>query len=618
MFDSKYKEAFEDMKLTDSFKSGLVNMMKKESTKPVPRKRLALAAIAAVILVSTSVVFATNYATKGQLFKSVMSGFGYDPQNTTSSLAVITEATEVTEAPTATPTAAATKAPTATPTATATPSVTPTVTPSTTPTAVPEGRIAPTVSAAAGSNSVTVSWTKITSPDLVGYKVVASKSDSTPKYSENGYYKWITNADTTSCTISNGAGYNGGDVGTFSGGTKYYFSVTAVYGEEWQTVAGNAVAVTMPGAAVTAAPTDPTAPAETTASTPTGRIAPSVNASAGSNSVTVTWNKIDSPDLVGYKVVASKSCSSPIYDKDGYYKWITDRNTTSCTIKNGAGYNNGDVGTFSGGTSYYFSVTAIYGDEWQKIAGNAVQVTMPGTAPVVNHAAPSVSAAAGTNCVTVSWNALSSSDLQGYKVVASPTCTTPRYSENGYFEWITDLSRTSCTINVGAGYNGGDVGTFKGGTNYYFSVTAVYSNEKVAGNAVAVVMPGAAPTEPTVPTETTTAPTDMASRVAPSVSAAAGTGCVTVTWARIDSPDLIGYKVVASPSVANPVYDANGYYEWITDRNITSCTINTGAGYHDGDVGTFTSGTNYNFSVTAIYGSEWQKIAGNAVPVVMP
>jgi len=103
MFDSKYKEAFEDMKLSDSFKTGLVNKMRNQSKKPAPRKRLVLAVVAAVILVSTSVVFATNYATDGQLFKSVMSGFGYDPQKTKSSVTV--DATQaLTPAPTDVPT----------------------------------------------------------------------------------------------------------------------------------------------------------------------------------------------------------------------------------------------------------------------------------------------------------------------------------------------------------------------------------------------------------------------------------------------------------------------------------------------------------------------------------
>jgi len=494
MFETKYKEACENMKLSDSFKTGLVNIMKKESKKAVPKKRLVLATITAVILVSTSVVFATNYATNGQLFKNVLSGFGYDPQTTKSSMTV---AAETTGAPTATPAAAVTVTPATEPTATPTATPTAAVTPTVTPTAVLTGRIAPTVSAAAGANSVTVSWTKITSPDLVGYKVVASKSDSTPKYSENGYYKWITNADTTSCTISNGVGYNGGDVGTFSGGTSYYFSVTAVYGEEWQTVAGNAVAVTMPGAAA-----ETTAPAETTAAAtaPTGRIAPSVNAAAGTDSVTVTWNKIDSPDLVGYKVVASKSDSTPKYDENGYYKWITDRNTTSCTISNGADYSGGDVGTFSGGTLYYFSVTAVYGDEWQKVPGNAVAVTMPGTAPTTaptpapaettapadsEGTYPSVTLNApvmsGT-AASLAWSRTTdTTGFQYYKVVVSTTNSTPAYPGDGYVYYTQNPDELTYSYDLGTP------------ATYYISITSVYLVNGVyhysAGNVQSVVLP---------------------------------------------------------------------------------------------------------------------------------
>ena len=91
MFDSKYKEAYENMKLSESFKQGLVNMMNKESKKPVPRKRLVLVTVVIVILVSTSIVFAANYASDGQLFKNVLSGFGYEPQNTQSSTAIVTD-----------------------------------------------------------------------------------------------------------------------------------------------------------------------------------------------------------------------------------------------------------------------------------------------------------------------------------------------------------------------------------------------------------------------------------------------------------------------------------------------------------------------------------------------
>ena len=251
----------------------------------------------------------------------------------------------------------------------------------------------------------------------------------------------------------------------------------------------------MPGAAAETTAAATTAPAETTAATtaPAGRIAPSVNAVAGTNSVTVTWNKIDSPDLVGYKVVASKSCATPKYSENGYYKWITDRNTTSCTINNGDGYNSGDVVAFSGGTSYYFSVTAIYVSEWQKIAGNAVQVTMPGAAavtpapvlePEVTYPAVTLNApgVAGT-VVSLNWS--KTTDITGfqfYKVVVSTTNSTPAYPGDGYVYY---------TVNPDELIYSYDLGT--PATTYYISITAVYCVNEIshysAGNVQTVTLP---------------------------------------------------------------------------------------------------------------------------------
>jgi hypothetical protein len=176
---------------------------------------------------------------------------------------------------------------------------------------------------------------------------------------ENGYYAWITDANTTSCTISNGDGYQGGDVGNFSGGQAYYFSVTAIYGEEWQKIAGNAVQVTMPGT-----PPVATNPAVTITVTP------------AEGGVNVSWTPTsDATGFVYYKVVASIGTSSPKYPDNGYYAYFEDPNCTSCFIATGSGYNGGDVGTFTSGQAYYFSITACYNEA--KTPGNTVQVTMP-------------------------------------------------------------------------------------------------------------------------------------------------------------------------------------------------------------------------------------------------
>lgn len=87
-------------------------------------------------------------------------------------------------------------------------------------------------------------WAPISHSKFKGYKVVASTSDTTPKYPENGYYKYITNASTNSILIKAGNSYNGGDVGTFKSDETYYFSITVLY--DGETVTGNVVTVVMP------------------------------------------------------------------------------------------------------------------------------------------------------------------------------------------------------------------------------------------------------------------------------------------------------------------------------------------------------------------------------------
>ncbi len=103
---------------------------------------------------------------------------------------------------------------------------------------------------------------------------------------------------------------------------------------------------------------------------------------------------------------------------------------------------------------------------------------------------PVVKAVVRDGGVMVTWNKISDSRLQGYKVVVSKYNTKPKYPDDGYIEWITDRDRIYRFIESGNSYNGGDFGgTVKSGVTYYFSVTAVYDDRKVAGNVVQLKMP---------------------------------------------------------------------------------------------------------------------------------
>ena len=330
----------------------------------------------------------------------------------------------------------------------------------------------PNVRVYTDDGQVTLKWDKISSSNLDGYKVVASKYNSQPAYPSDGYYKWITNSDTTSITIKNGAGYNGGDVGQFKSGETYYFSITAVYKD--RKIAGNAVAAKMTGEAVDY-----------------DLVKPSLSVKETDGKLKLYWNEISNNQLSGYKVVASKSDGSPAYPDNGYKKWITDASRTYEYVAAGDGYNGGDVGSFQGGEKYYFAITAIYNDG-SKLTSNVVQYQVPGSSSSVSYGdyiTPKLTVTKSDGMLKLTWNQIDHGKLNGYKVVASKSDSTPIYPDNGYKIWITDKTKTYETITSGESYKNGDFSKFESGETYYLSITAVYNDKKVAGNVVKITMP---------------------------------------------------------------------------------------------------------------------------------
>ncbi|MGE5403854.1 MAG: S-layer homology domain-containing protein [Candidatus Saccharibacteria bacterium] len=219
-------------------------------------------------------------------------------------------------------------------------------------------------------------------------------------------------------------------------------------------------------------------------------IVPVVSGAVDGSRIIVRWNKITDNRLQGYKVVVSKDNPRPQYPDDGYLYWITDRSRTSAVIDNSTAYNGGDFGRYLiAGQSYYISVTAVYSD--RKVAGNAVSLVYPGrsVAPA-GYAAPVVSGRVAGDHIVINWNAIDDSRLQGYKVVISRSNSRPKYPDDGYLYWITDISQTSAVVDNSSAYNGGDIdGYLNSGQNYYFSVTAVYSDKKVPGNTIQLRYP---------------------------------------------------------------------------------------------------------------------------------
>lgn len=225
-----------------------------------------------------------------------------------------------------------------------------------------EHYVIPSVTGKVENGHIVIRWNKIEDTRFRYYKVVVSKDNPYPRYPEDGYLYYITDNNTTYAVIDNHEAYTDGDFGKYLvPGQKYYFSVTAVY--EDIKLPGNAVSLVYPS---------------NSESSKSKYTIPEVSAEVVGDKIVVSWKKIDSSRLNGYKVVLSKNNPSPKYPNDGYLQWITDKDTTSWEINAGDSYNGGDIGgCLEAGESYYISITALYDGMSVKVPGNVVKLKLP-------------------------------------------------------------------------------------------------------------------------------------------------------------------------------------------------------------------------------------------------
>jgi hypothetical protein len=326
--------------------------------------------------------------------------------------------------------------------------------------------VKPTVSVSYENGKTVVRWNRIDSPKLLGYAVVISRKDSAPQYPDDGFLYYITDKDRTYAIVDNSTRYNGtNDFDDYlEKDEKYYFSVSAVYTDK--VIAGNVVRKAYYG---------PDRPDE--------HVAPVVSASVENGKLVLRWNRIDSENLRGYRVVASRNDSTPSYPENGYLYKITDRDTNYAVIDNSTAYNDGDFGKyFINGESYYFAITAVYKD--RNVTGNVIKQKYTGTDSEELFPAPEVSAEYEDGILVVRWDKIDSPYLSEYRLVISKKNELPVYPEDGYYGKY-DKNTTSATLSTDVRYRNGDFSKLEDKTEYYISVTAVYNGKKyVAGNAV--------------------------------------------------------------------------------------------------------------------------------------
>ena len=325
-------------------------------------------------------------------------------------------------------------------------------------------------------------WTKDTSTNFQGYKIVISKADSTPSYPDNGSLIFVTDRYTTGWLLDNSMAYSNGDFGSYlAADTYYYFAITYVYKDKKVTT--DAVKFKTPSA-FSSGVVDPLPPEKL-----------KLEVILKDTAFKLLWTKELSDQLEGYKVVISENNPNPSYPDDGYLKWITDRNMNYIYVDNKTMYNGGDIsGYLKAGTDYYFSITYIYKDKSVTtspiLVKTPINLYSPGTEPTLSADAIDINATIYGSTVKLIWTKETNSALQGYKVVISKNNDAPSYPDDGYLVWITDYSKNYWIIDNKTAYNGGDFGEYlEANQTYYVTVTYVYADKKVTGKTIQITTP---------------------------------------------------------------------------------------------------------------------------------
>ncbi len=193
-----------------------------------------------------------------------------------------------------------------------------------------------------------------------------------------------------------------------------------------------------------------------------------------------------------YKVVASLSNPKPQYPEDGYVRAIDDYDAENFRIKIGTSNNNGDFYKFEAGKTYNIAITTVYSDG-TKATSNVVQVTMSNAEikPVEIRKPVVLSGVYLNGKLYLSWQGnVTQQELEYYKVVASISKSNPKYPDDGYAAYFTDVKSTGMTIQPGMSYNGGDFKKFENGKTYNFTVTTVYKDgTKLTSNVLNATLP---------------------------------------------------------------------------------------------------------------------------------
>ena len=360
----------------------------------------------------------------------------------------------------------------------------------------------PYVTAAATSNSATVSWFAPESDGgsaLTGYQVEYAQSETGPWIPAPGACASATGSTGTSCVAS-----------PLSNGNAYFFRVAAINGVGPGSPTVSEVSVT------------PT-PGVTPPGAPTG-----LSAVAGDAKATLNWNppgSMGGSAVTGYFVEVGLSATGPWQPAQG----SCDPSLTTLFANLTC-----DATDLANGTTQFFRVAAI------NSAGQGPFSSPASTLPVTKPLPPEeVFASPRPSGAEVRWNPPLSdggSAITNYRVQVSTSPTGPWADAAGGCAPLRPAAPLEC-----------DAGSLTNGTTYYFRVIAI--------NAQGSSEPSP-PSDGVIPTATVVVPS------APQdVVAEAENGKALVSWMEPESDggsDVTGYRVQVSQSAGGPWTNAAG------------------------------------------------------------
>lgn len=213
----------------------------------------------------------------------------------------------------------------------------------------------------ATDSGIDLAWTTtVAKGDFKYYKIVASASDATPQYPDNGSIKVYDDYGDRNLRVKVGMGNNGSDFAKFEAGKTYYFAITVVL-RNGKTVTSNVMQLTMPGV-VQVQPE---------------KKAAVLAASIINGKVMLQWQgNVAQEHLEYFKVVASIADATPQYPDNGYAAVISSALVNSLELSNGVAYTGTEFVKFESGKAYNIAITTVYKDG-TKLTSNVVNVTMP-------------------------------------------------------------------------------------------------------------------------------------------------------------------------------------------------------------------------------------------------